>query len=132
VEPIKPAKPIRSATVSFLLAVFGDELAGPRPVVVTFQGNPVSVPPKVWFGWPWQGTPDFAVTCPQCQQLFQSRSLRPDEAGDFRRQKGRFHALYAVMLDDIRHQGSRGAADVAAVVAAGDVAWQSSGRVSAR
>ena len=39
----------------FLFAVFGDNLANARPVVVSFEGNPTSVPGKSWSGIPWQG-----------------------------------------------------------------------------
>lgn len=85
----------------FLLAVFG-ELVDARPVVVSFEGDPASVPPKVWFGRPWQGTPDMAVSLPAtANNYFSLAVFRPDEAGHFRRQKARFQALYAVMLDDI-------------------------------
>lgn len=90
----------------FLLAVFG-ELVDARPVVVSFEGNPASVPPKVWFGRPWQGTPDMAVSLPaSANSYFSLAVFRPDEAGHFRRQKARFQALYAVMLDDIGGQSS--------------------------
>ena len=82
----------------FLLAVFGDELADARPVVVSFEGNPVSVPAKGWFCRPWQGTPEVPASA---NNYFSLAVFRPDEAGQFRRQKARFHALYAVMLDDI-------------------------------
>ena len=72
----------------FLLAVFGDDLAGARPVVVSFEGNPASVPPKVWFGSPWRGTPDLAVSLPaSANNYFSLGIFRPDEAGQFRRQK---------------------------------------------
>jgi hypothetical protein len=85
----------------FLAAVFG-ELVDARPVVVSFEGNPASVPPKVWFGRPWQGIPDLAVSLPaSANNYFSLAVFRPDEAGHFRRQKARFQALYAVMLDDI-------------------------------
>ena len=81
--------------------MFG-ELVDARPVVVSFEGNPVSVAPKVWFGRPWQGTPDFDVSLPaSANNYFSLAVFRPDEAGHFRRQKARFQALYAVMLDDI-------------------------------
>ena len=86
----------------FLLAVFGDELADARPVVVSFDGNPASVPAKVWFGRPWQGTPEVSTSLPaSANNYFSLAVFRPDEAGQFRRQKARFHALYAVMLDDV-------------------------------
>ena len=86
----------------FLLAVFGDELADARPAVVSFEGNPGNVAAKMWFGRPWHSTPDTAVTLPaSANNYFSLAVFRPDEAGHFRRQKARFHALYAVMLDDI-------------------------------
>ena len=90
----------------FLLAVFG-ELVDARPVVVSFEGNPVSVPPKVWFGRPWQGTLDLAVSLPaSANNYFSLAVFRPDEAGHFRRQKARFQALYSVMLDDVGTKAS--------------------------
>ena len=86
----------------FLLAVFGDELEDARPVVVSFDGNPASVPAKVWFGRPWQGKPEVSASLPaSANNYFSLAVFRPDEAGQFRRQKARFHALYAVMLDDV-------------------------------
>ena len=86
----------------FLLAVFGDELADARPVVVSFAGNPASVPPKAWFGRPWQGKPEVSTSLPaSANNYFSLAVFRPDEAGQYRRQKARFHALHAVMLDDV-------------------------------
>ncbi len=85
----------------FLLAVFG-ELVDARPVLVSFEGNPASVPAKVWFGRPWQGTPEESASLPaSANNYFSLAVFRPDEAGLIRRQKTRFQALYAVMLDDI-------------------------------
>jgi len=86
----------------FLLAVFGNDLAEARPVVVSFQGNPTSVRAGVWSGKPWQDTPELVVALPaDANNYFSLAVFRPDEAGQFRRQKARFRALYAVMLDDI-------------------------------
>ena len=86
----------------FLLAVFGDELADARPVVVSFEGNPTSVPAKVWSGRPWQGKPEGSTSLPaSANNYFSLAVFRPDEAGQFRRQNARFQALRAVMLDDI-------------------------------
>lgn len=82
---------------AFLQAVFG-ELADARPVVVSFSGNPTSAPDRLWFGKPWEGTPDLSDSA---NNYFSLAVFRPDEAGQFRRQKARFQALYAVMLDDI-------------------------------
>ncbi len=77
-------------------------LADARPVVVSFEGNPNNVPARVWFGRPWQGSPDVSTSLPPgANNYFSLAVFRPDEAGQFRRQKARFQALYAVMLDDI-------------------------------
>ena len=86
----------------FLRTVFGHELAIAHPVVVSFEGNPASVPAKVWFGRPWQGTPEVPTSLPaSANNYFSLAVFRPDEAGQFRRQKARFQALHAVMLDDV-------------------------------
>ena len=106
-----PSGPVKTDTTDetyivgngeFLLAVFGDELADARPVVVSFEGNPTSVPGKVWFGRPWQGTPEVSPSLPaSANNYFSLAVFRPDEAGQYRRQKARFQALHAVMLDDV-------------------------------
>ena len=85
----------------FLLAVFG-ELVETRPLVVSFEGNPATVPSRFWSGRPWQGTLDFSVSLPaNVNNYFSLAVFRADEAGQFRRLKAHFQALYAVMLDDI-------------------------------
>ncbi|MGH7965363.1 MAG: hypothetical protein ACRERD_26725, partial [Candidatus Binatia bacterium] len=77
----------------FLLAVFGGELADARPVVISFEGNPASVPANVWFGRPWQGTPEVSASLPaSANNYFSLAVFRPDEAGLIRRQKARFQA----------------------------------------
>ena len=86
----------------FLLAVFGSEIAGARPVVVSFAGDPTKVPAKAWFGWPWQVEPQAPISLPDsANNYFSLAVFRPDEAGQYRRQKARFDALHAVMLDDV-------------------------------
>lgn len=86
----------------FLRAVFGDDLADLRPVVVSFTGNPSSMPSKVWFGSPWLGSPDMTANMPgDANNYFSLAVFKPDEAGQYRRQKARFHALHTVMLDDV-------------------------------
>lgn len=86
----------------FLLAVFGDAFTETLPVLVSFKGNPVDVPRKVWFGMPWQKNFDMATDLPaDANNYFSLAVFKPDEAGRYRRQKARFHALHAVMLDDI-------------------------------
>ena len=90
----------------FLLAVFGEPMAAAlvdaRPVVVSFGGNPASAAPKAWFGRPWLGDADLSITLPaNANNYFSLAVFRPDEAGQYRRQKARFSALHSVMLDDV-------------------------------
>lgn len=86
----------------FLRGVFGDDLGDVRPVVVSFEGSPATVPSKAWFGRPWVGNAGQDAGLPaSANNYFSLAVFRPDEAGQYRRQKGRFHALYAVMLDDV-------------------------------
>jgi hypothetical protein len=86
----------------FLLAVFGHALIDARPLVVSFDGNPANAPAKVWFGKPWLGDADQPMALPAtANNYFSLAVFRPDEAGQFRRQKARFAGLYAVMLDDV-------------------------------
>ena len=86
----------------FLLAVFGIELTAALPVLVSFTGNPARVPRKFWFGWPWQVDFDLTIELPaDANNYFSLAVFKPDEAGRYRRQKARFHALHAVMLNDV-------------------------------
>jgi hypothetical protein len=90
----------------FLLVVFGDAmtdtLVDARPVVVSFDGNPANAAPKAWFGRPWLGDADMSVTLPiSANNYFSLGVFRPDDAGQYRRQKARFAGLHAVMLDDV-------------------------------
>lgn len=89
----------------FLRAVFGTALEEPgevRPVLVSFTGNPATAPGKVWFGKPWPGDAEVSTMLPvDANNYFSLAVFRSDEAGQFRRQKARFHALHAVMLDDV-------------------------------
>lgn len=87
---------------AFLLAVFGSTPADTRPVVVSFNGDPTKVAAKSWFGRPWHAEPVEATGLPvSANNYFSLATFRPDEAGQYRRQKARFSALHAVMLDDV-------------------------------
>lgn len=103
--PLKTGKTDETYAVGndeFLRVVFGREQAEARPVLVSFTGNPLVVPSKVWFGRPWQGDPDSATDLSSGNNnYFSLATFRPDEAGHYRRQKSRFQALHAVMLDDL-------------------------------
>jgi hypothetical protein len=87
---------------AFLAEVFGLELAEARPLVVSFKGNPAIVHKKSWFGRPWIDGINMATELPaNANNYFSLAVFRPDEAGQYRRQKARFQALHAVMLDDV-------------------------------
>ena len=95
-------KPTSSDNEAFLAEVFGRELADARPLVVSFKGNPLTVPRKAWFGRPWTSGSNMATALPaDANNYFSLAVFRPDEAGQYRRQKARFQALHAVMLDDV-------------------------------
>jgi len=86
----------------FLRSVFGDNLADVRPILVSFAENPATAPSKVWFGSPWSGNTDLTENLPgDANNYFSLAVFKPDEAGHYRRQKARFHALHSVMLDDV-------------------------------
>ena len=66
------------------------------------MGNPASKPSKVWFGKPWQSSVDKTTDLPvDANNYFSLAVFKPDEARQYRRQKTCFHALHAVMLDDV-------------------------------
>ena len=86
----------------FLRTVFGAAPVDARPVVVSFDGNPTKVPAKAWFGRAWQAEPEAASRLPaSANNYFSLAVFRPDDSGQYRRQKARFAALHAVMLDDV-------------------------------
>jgi hypothetical protein len=87
---------------AFLVEVFGLDLAEARPLVVSFKGNPASLHRNAWFGRPWIGSSNMATELPaDANNYFSLAVFRPDESGQYRRQKARFQALHAVMLDDV-------------------------------
>ncbi len=87
---------------AFLCGVFGQALADGRALIVSFNGNPSIVPSKAWFGQPWSGDADQDDALPaSANNYFSLAVFRPDETGQYRRRKARFHSLYAVMLDDV-------------------------------
>jgi hypothetical protein len=85
----------------FLREVFGQNLAEARPLVVSFKGNPANVPRSAWFGRAWTGSSMATELPDDANNYFSLAVFRPDEAGQYRRRKANFQALYAVMLDDV-------------------------------
>lgn len=95
--------------VEFLTCVFGAHLAGARPMVVSFVGNPASVSKSALYGQPWSVAVDITTALPgDANNYFSLVAFRPHEAGQYRRQKVLFVTLHAVMLDDV---GSKVAMD---------------------
>ena len=88
---------------AFLEAVFGHDRADVAtdicPVIVSFKGNPQTIKKGAWFGRVWN--PDDPAPPPDHNNYFSLAVFRPNEAGEYRRQKKQFVALYAVMLDDV-------------------------------
>lgn len=100
-DPEETGKTDKTDIVSnndFLQAVFGNLQADVCPVLVSFAGNPKEVPRSSWWGFPWRGE---TKSPNDHNNYFSLAVFRPDEAGHYRRQKTRFQALHAVMLDDI-------------------------------
>jgi hypothetical protein len=98
--PEKTGETIEVSNDEFMRATFGDDLSHELPLVVSFQGHPGTGKP--WGGKPWWPGDEEADEIPlDANNYFSLASFRPDEAGRYRRQKARFVALYAVMLDDI-------------------------------
>jgi hypothetical protein len=60
----------------------------------------MSVPKKAWFGRPWASGSNLELSA-EANNYFSLAVFRPDEAGQYRRQKARFQALHSVMLDDV-------------------------------
>ena len=86
----------------FLRVVFGANLGDALPVVVSFEGDPHHVPKKRWGGLPWCNKSGAYPSLPaHANNYFSLAAFRPDKDGRYRRQKARFRALYAVMLDDV-------------------------------
>ena len=110
-QPLLPCDPYQTDNTGktgivesreFLLAVFGTDLLDVCPVVISFKGNPASAHGNDWKGRPWQGTSDACLELPaSANNYFSLAVFKQDTAGLIRRQKAHFHALYAVMLDDI-------------------------------
>ena len=109
VETDKTSESDSVSNAEFLTCVFGDNLGEVRPIFVSFAGDPTRVSKAAWFGSPWTVTTDTnTVLEDDANNYFSLAVFRPDEAGQYRRQKARFVALHAVMLDDI---GSKVAMD---------------------
>ncbi|MCD6039483.1 MAG: uncharacterized protein K0S27_883 [Gammaproteobacteria bacterium] len=97
-------KPIDN--ISFLCELFGEKLDEARPIVVSFEGNPSTVPANKWFGQRWGGTTSLMNLSANSNNYFSLAMFKPDDAGQYRRRKSHFQGLYAVMLDDIGSKAS--------------------------
>ncbi|HVP41517.1 MAG TPA: hypothetical protein VMS95_06160 [Candidatus Krumholzibacteriaceae bacterium] len=67
----------------FLRAIFGGDLMDARQVVVSFEGNPTTVPKSAWSGRAWLD--DDTKLPDDTNNYFSLAVFRPDEAGQYRR-----------------------------------------------
>lgn len=86
--------------IRFLRAIFGEVLKDEYPILVSFKGNPTKVNKNKWYGRPWTSD-DAVLNIRENNNYFSLALFRPDDAGQYRRKKSQFQALYAIMLDDI-------------------------------
>jgi len=101
IETDKSDKTDSISNSEFLRTLFGGLSEDVCPVVVSFVGNPRNVPPSAWSGRPWRAD-DATISVPDAANNYFSLAVfRPDDTGRYRRKKRHFHALHAVMLDDI-------------------------------
>jgi hypothetical protein len=101
-ETDKTGKTLLITNDEFLREVFCGAFSEARPVVVTFGGSPLSVESKAWTGRPWQADVQPPTDLPSdANNYFSLASFRPDDSGRVRRRKASFHALHAIMLDDV-------------------------------
>lgn len=82
----------------FLKAIFGHSLNSECPIIVSFSGNPHNAQQKEWYGCRWTGDLRFIA---QNNNYFSLAVYKPNDSGQYRRKKSQFHALHAVMLDDL-------------------------------
>lgn len=101
-ETDKTVETDRVGNSQFLRSIFDRDPGDGRPLVVSFDGSPAKVPSKAWYGRPWAEHVDSSEFLPASRNnYFSLATFLPDEAGQYRRQKAHFSALYAVMLDDV-------------------------------
>ena len=97
-ETYKSDKTANVTNTEFLEAIFGKEYSDMRPLLVSFQGNPHNVPKFSWLGNAWS-----QETCllNDANNFFSLATFSPNEAGQYKRKKAFFNALYVIVLDDV-------------------------------
>ena len=98
VKTNKTAKTDLVSNADFLHHILNHDAGDARLVVVSFAGDPSRISKKAWFGRPWEGTLDLPD---HANNYFSLAAFKPDDLGQYRRQKARFQGLYALMLDDV-------------------------------
>lgn len=96
--PDKTDKPYSITNQEFLQAVYGDLPDGVRGMIVSAKGNPNQSHKGFWKA---QALRDNAVIPENHNNYFTVSAFRPDENGQYQRQKKRFWGMCAVALDDI-------------------------------
>lgn len=98
-KPDKTDKTYIQSNHDFIRGIFGDDLNEYLPVWVSLVGNPHKAKPAEWSGKAWQA--DAADFRHESNNYCTLAVYRQNEKGQYRRKKSQFHALYAVMLDDL-------------------------------
>ncbi len=84
----------------FLQSIFGDKLNNECSILVSFKGSPTNAHKSKWYGQPATNAA-LVKLLPNANNYFSLACFNPNITGEYRRKKSQFHALYAVMLDDI-------------------------------
>jgi len=81
----------------FISGIFGETATDERSIVVSFGGNPNTR--KSWGGKPWIKD---KASLPNSNNNYTSfATYKPNDAGEYKRQKKYFAGLHTVMLDDV-------------------------------
>ena len=99
-ETDKSDKTINISNSDFLEAIFGAPIAGECCILASFKGNPLNIAKRQWFGHPWLHAASLELPH-DANNYFSLARFKPNEAGEYRRQKAQFQGLYTVMLDDV-------------------------------
>ncbi|HEU5280990.1 MAG TPA: hypothetical protein VFU82_03305, partial [Gammaproteobacteria bacterium] len=99
VETDKTDETVTISNSEFLTAIFGQNHGTVHPVTISFKGHPDKAAKSMWHAQPWQ-SPELNLPA-DSNNYFSLGCFNPNDHGVYRRKKEQFHALHAIMLDDI-------------------------------
>jgi hypothetical protein len=86
----------------FLEAMFEDAAPGTYTIITAFLNDPTVSTPRDWAGWPWSPGQRIPRYFRSHNAYLTVSAFEPDaRTGESRRRKAQFHALHAVMIDDL-------------------------------